>query len=154
MNIEELLNIRKVPREFTFPVLIFAFIYSFTDYYILDAWNLRPPMSWWGNFRASPILIIENVIIPILLFLVIYRRSSQLSDQGSLGRFLISSVIYGGIGVFLSTSIGLVLPKIGEAVYWESYLGYAIRRIFEYTPKLVFPSLVGLMYGRFQRDHI
>ena len=150
----ELLNIRKVPREITLPVLIFAFIYDFTDFNILIAWNMRPPMSWWGYYRVSPIMIVENIIIPVLLFLVVYRRSSLLSDQGSLGRFLISIVIYGGIGVFLSTSFGLLYPKIGQTVYWGSFLNYVKWRIIEYAPKLVFPSIAALMYGRLQRARL
>ena len=142
------MNIRKVPREFTLPVLIFAFIFSLTDYNILTAWNLRPPWSWWGNLGASPIVIIENVIIPILLFLVVYRKSSQSSDQGPLDRFLISSVIYGGIGVFISTLLLSLYPISGDPRYWGSILGYTIWRTIEYTPKLVFPSLAAKMYSR------
>ncbi len=148
LNIEELLNIRKVPREFQLPVLTFAFIYSFTDYYILTAWNFRPPRSWWGIDGMGPISILENIIIPILLFLVIYRRSSQLSDQGPLGRFLISSVIYGGIGVFIGTLLLSLYPISGDPRYWGSILGYTIWRTIEYTPKLVFPSLAAKMYSR------
>ncbi len=147
----ELLNIRKVPREFTRSVLIFAFIYSFTDYYILTEWNLRPPRSWWGINGIGPIAILDNIIIPILLILVVYRRNYLLSDQGSLGRFCLSVVVYGGVGVFASTLLGLLYPRSGNPTDWGSILDYAIWRTITYTPKLVFPSLIALMYGRIKR---
>ena len=54
--------------------------------------------------------------------------------------------------MFVSSLVLLLYPDMFRVAHLGSILDYAKWRTISITPKLVFPSLVALMYGRFQSD--